>query len=62
MLTNKNSKREGTWDQLLIHPMTLMRMVIDGEATVIGKDPKGRFLYRLETQVEEKDVKDDNRV
>jgi len=37
----------GTWDTLRLHPMTLMRMVIDGRATVIGKDKRGRKIYEI---------------
>lgn len=39
--------REGTWDQLKLHPTTLVRMVIEGEAEVIGKDKWGRKVYRI---------------
>lgn len=30
--------REGTWDQLKIHPTQLMKMVIQNKADVIGED------------------------
>jgi hypothetical protein len=39
--------RRGTWSQLRLHPMTLMRMVIDGTATIVGKDNRGRKIYEL---------------
>ena len=39
--------RVGTWDTLKLHPMALMRMVIQGEATVIGRDERGRKVYEV---------------
>jgi hypothetical protein len=40
-------KRRGTWIELKLHPMTLMRMVIEGRATIVGKDKSGRNIYQL---------------
>lgn len=37
----------GTWDQLRLSPSTLMRLVVEGKAKVIGKDRYGRKVYRL---------------
>lgn len=37
----------GTWDTLRLHPMTLMRMVIEGKAKVLGKDKGGRKIYEV---------------
>lgn len=39
--------RTGTWDKLKIHPMKLMKMVISGEAKIVGKDVHGRYIYEL---------------
>ena len=39
--------KEGTWDQLKIHPMQLVKMVIQGKADVVGKDKFGRLIYHL---------------
>lgn len=38
----------GTWDTLRLHPMTLMKMVVEGKAIVIGKDKYGRKIYEVE--------------
>ena len=40
-------KTVGTWDKLKMHPMTLMRLVIDGRAKIVGKDEHGRYIYEL---------------
>lgn len=45
-MTSETS-RVGTWETLKLHPMELMRMVVQGEATVIGKDKHGRKIYRI---------------
>lgn len=45
----------GTWDILRIHPMTLMKMVIEGKATVIGKDKRGRKIYEVKQEEQEPD-------
>lgn len=37
----------GTWDTLRLHPMALMRMVIEDKATVIGRDKRGRKIYEI---------------
>ena len=37
----------GTWDTLRLHPMTLMRMVIEGKTKVLGKDKRGRKIYEV---------------
>lgn len=37
----------GRWWELKLHPMTLMRMVIEGKATIVGKDEHGRKVYEL---------------
>lgn len=42
------SRTEGTYLDLKLHPTTLMRMVVESKATVIGKDKRGRLIYRLE--------------
>ncbi len=47
----------GTWDTLKLHPMTLMRMVIEGKATVIGQDERKRKIY----EVKEEDLDDSRR-
>jgi len=41
------AKKTGTWDTLKLHPMTLMKMVVQGTATVIGKDKHGRKIYAV---------------
>lgn len=38
----------GTWEQLKIHPTKLVRMVVEGKATVVGKDKYGRHIYKIE--------------
>ncbi|MBA7638626.1 hypothetical protein ES703_46282 [subsurface metagenome] len=40
----------GTWDTLRLHPMTLMRMVIEDKANVIGKDKRGRKIYEVKEE------------
>lgn len=40
----------GTWDQLGLHPTTLVKMVVAGTATVVGKDKFGRLVYHLRRQ------------
>lgn len=54
MSTSANSENpapspivEGTWDELLIHPTRMMTLVVNGVATIIGKDGRGRHLYRM---------------
>jgi hypothetical protein len=37
----------GTWEELLISPSRLMRMVIAGDARIVGKDERGRHIYRM---------------
>lgn len=37
----------GTWQDFRLHPMTLMKMVIEGKATVVGRDDRGRLIYKL---------------
>jgi len=44
------ASRVGTWDTLKLHPMTLMKMVVEGKATVIGKDEHGRKIYEVEEE------------
>ena len=44
--------KEGTWEILKIHPTTLMRMVVEGKANIIGKDNRGRYIYRLKEVVQ----------
>jgi hypothetical protein len=39
--------RRGTWVDLKLHPMTLMKMVIKGKAKIVGKDQYGRKIYAL---------------
>ena len=41
-------KRKGTWDTLLLSPPKLMKMVLAGTATVVGKDRFGRKIYEVE--------------
>jgi len=48
--SKQTASRVGTWDTLKLHPMTLMKMVVDGEATVIGKDKHGRKIYELKAK------------
>lgn len=45
----------GTWDTLRIHPMTLMKMVVEGKATVIGEDKHGRKIYEVKDGEKEAD-------
>lgn len=40
-------KKIGTWDKLKIHPTKLMKMVIQGQATITGKDKYGRYIYKV---------------
>lgn len=37
----------GTWDTLKLSPSKLMKMVLRGEATIVGKDRFGRRIYEL---------------
>ncbi len=45
--------RVGTWDTLKLHPMTLMRMVIEGKATVIGQDKRKRKIYEVKEDLDD---------
>jgi len=40
-------RRRGTYLELRLHPMTLMKMVVDGKAQIVGKDKFGRRIYEL---------------
>ena len=40
-------KKIGTWDKLRIHPTKLMKMVIEGEAKIVGKDKYKRYIYEV---------------
>ena len=42
-----NPGRIGTWEDLKLSPTTLVRLVVEGRATVIGKDKYGRRIYEL---------------
>lgn len=53
--------KEGTWETLKKHPMTLMRMVIEGKADIIGKDNKGRYIYLLKEVNNDQSHKKTNR-
>ncbi len=37
----------GTWIDLRKHPTALVKMVVEGKATVVGKDEKGRLIYEV---------------
>jgi hypothetical protein len=45
--------REGTWAQLRIAPHRLVKLVLEGKATIIGYDEKKRTIYRLDDVREE---------
>jgi hypothetical protein len=38
---------KGTWETLRKAPTTLVKLVIQGKATVVGKDSFGRLIYEL---------------
>jgi len=40
-------KKTGTWDKLKMHPTKLVKLVIAGQATIIGKDKYGRYIYEI---------------
>jgi len=40
-------RRRGTYLELRLLPMTLMKMVVEGKATIVGKDKHGRRIYKL---------------
>ena len=50
------ASRVGTWDTLKLHPMTLMKMVVEGRATVRGKDEHGRKIYEVEEEESRPDL------
>jgi len=45
---------EGTWADLHIHPGRLTKLVAEGKAEIIGRDPFGRRIYRMKRSVWEK--------
>ncbi len=47
MEPSPKKKRRGVWYELGLSPMTLMRMVIRGEAKIIGKARGGAYVYEL---------------
>ena len=53
--SKQTASRVGTWDTLRLHPMTLMKMVVEGKATVIGQDERGRKIYEVQDREEETD-------
>ena len=50
------TKRIGTWDELKLHPTTLVRLVVEGKAVILGKDKHGRYIYRLMSKVKSTDI------
>jgi len=48
--SKQTASRVGTWDTLRLHPTTLMRMVVEGKATVIGEDKHGRKIYEVKEE------------
>ena len=48
--SKQTASRVGTWDTLKLHPMTLMKMVVEGKATVIGEDKHGRKIYEVKAE------------
>lgn len=44
----------GTWEQLRIHPTKLVKMVVEGRATVVGNDKYGRHIYKIEGRNDER--------
>ena len=40
--------KTGTWEDLKIHPMELMKMVVSGKATIVGVDKYKRHIYEVE--------------
>ena len=48
--SKQTASRVGTWDTLRLHPMTLMKMVVEGKATVIGEDEHGRKIYEIKEE------------
>lgn len=49
-LKTSPGSKVGTWDTLRLHPTTLMRMVVEGKATVIGEDKHGRKIYEIKEE------------
>jgi len=49
-LKTSPGSRVGTWDTLRLHPTTLMKMVVEDRATVIGKDKHGRKIYEIKEE------------
>lgn len=39
--------RRGTWEDLHLHPGTLVRMVIEGKAIIVARDARGRHVYEI---------------
>ncbi|MBA7574818.1 hypothetical protein ES708_16633 [subsurface metagenome] len=42
--------KTGTWDQLKIHPASLVKMVVEGKVKIIGKDKFGRYIYEVKDE------------
>lgn len=42
--------KTGTWEELKIHPMELMKMVVSGKATIVGIDKYKRLIYEVKDE------------
>jgi hypothetical protein len=47
METKHDQPRRGTYEDLKMMPGTLVKLVVQGKAKVIGKDDYGRLIYEL---------------